>query len=73
MPIREYLCRNNHRFEIIEMSSRRGALIFVCPECGEEADIQVSAPGMIASAGMPLKESAIGGAIRRVKASPVVA
>ena len=73
MPIRSYLCPNGHAFDIIDISTRVIHPTMECPHCGTRAEKQVSAPAMITSAGFVHKESAIGAAIRRVKASPVVA
>ena len=73
MPIREYHCKNDHTFEIIDVSTRVVHPFMECPQCGARAERQVSAPAMIASAGFVHRESEIGAAIRRVKAKPVVA
>ena len=70
MKSQEYRCPQGHEFEMIVISTRISHPTFACPHCGQRAEEVMSAPSVI---GLPLKESAIGVVIRRVKIRPVIA
>ena len=73
MPSYEYRCPQGHAFQMIVISTRMTHATFECPHCGQRAEKVMSAPSVITSTGLPLKESAVSGAIRRVKTRPVIA